>query len=89
MEGYHEKTKKYARESPRVQEVYTTIAAAYTPFKFKEAVSHIGCMNKDDWLEVEEIERCNDFLGVALSSGIGDDFDHFIVILPFAFDSDQ
>ena len=49
----------------------------------------IGCMNKDDWLEVEEIERCNDFLGVALSSGIGDDFDHFIVILPGAFDSDQ
>ena len=46
-------------------------------------------MNKDDWLEVKEIERCNDFLGVALSSGIGDDFDHFIVILPGAFDSDQ
>ena len=89
LEGYHEKTKKYARKSPRVQEVYAAIAAAYTPFKFKEAVSHIGCMNKDDWLEVEEIERCNDFLGVALSSGIGDDFDHFIVILPFAFDSDQ
>ena len=65
------------------------IAATYTPFKFKEAVSHIGGMNKDDCLEVEEIERCNDFLGVALSSGIGDDFDHFIVILPGAFDSDQ
>ena len=46
-------------------------------------------MNKDDWLEVEEIERCNDFLRVALSSGIGDDFDHFIVIFPGAFDSDQ
>jgi len=65
------------------------IAATYTPFKFIEAVSHIGCMNKDDWLEVEEIERCNDFLGVALSSGIGDDFDHFIVIFPGAFDSDD
>ena len=51
-----------------------------TPFKFKEAVSHIGCMNKDDWLEVEEIERCNEFQGVALSSGTGDDSDHFIVI---------
>ena len=46
-------------------------------------------MNKDDWLGVEEIERCNDFLGVALSSGTGDDFDHVIVIFPGAFDCDQ
>ena len=37
-------------------------------------------MNKDDCLEVEEIERCNEFLAVALSSGIGDDFYYFIVI---------
>ena len=37
-------------------------------------------MNKDDCLEVEETERCNNFLGVALSSGIGDDFYYFIVI---------
>ena len=50
LEGYREKTKKYARESQRVQEVYAAIAATYTPFKFEEAVSHIGCMNKDDWL---------------------------------------
>ena len=48
LEGYHEKTKKYARESQRVQEVYVAIAATYTPFKFKEAVLHIGYMNKDD-----------------------------------------
>ena len=89
LEVYREKTKKNARESGRVQEVYVAIAATYTPFKFKEAVLHIRCMNKDDWLEVEEIERCNDFLGVALSSGTGDDFDHVIVIFPGAFDSDQ
>ena len=50
LEGYREKTKKYARESQRVQEVYAAIAATYTPFKFEEAVSHIGSMNKDDWL---------------------------------------
>ena len=39
---------------------------------FKKAVSHIVCMTKDDCLEVEEIEECTAFLGVALSSGIGD-----------------
>ena len=52
---------------------------------FKKAVSHIVCMNKDDCIEVEEIERCNDFLGVALSSGIEDDFYYFIVIFLGAF----
>ena len=89
LEVHREKTKKNARESERVQKVYVAIAATYTPFKFKEAVLHIRCMNKDDWLEVEEIERCNDFLGVALSSGTGDDFDDFIVIFPGAFESNQ
>ena len=39
---------------------------------FKKAVPHIVCMNKDDCLEVQEIERFSAFLGVALSSGIGD-----------------
>ena len=53
---------------------------------FKKAISHIVCLNKDDCLEVEEIERCNDFLGVALSSGIGDDFYFFIVIFLDAFE---
>ena len=53
---------------------------------FKKAVSHIVCMNKDDCLEVKEIERCNDFLGVALPSGIGDDFYYFIVIFLGAFE---
>ena len=42
-------------------------------------------MNKDNCLEVDEIERCNDFLGVALSSGIGDDFYYFLVIFLGAF----
>ena len=56
---------------------------------FKKAVSHIVCMNKDDCLEVEEIERCTAFLGVALSSGIGDVFYYFIVIFPGAFEYDE
>ena len=42
-------------------------------------------MNKDDCLKVEEIERCDDFLGVALSSRIGDDFYYLIVIFLGAF----
>ena len=46
---------------------------------FKKAVSHIVCVNKDDCLEVEEIERCTAFLDVALSSGI-DVFYYFQVL---------
>lgn len=45
---------------------------------------HIGCMNKNDLLEVKELEDAT-FLGVALSSGIGDDFYYFIVIFLGAF----
>ena len=56
---------------------------------FKKAVSHIERMNKDDCLEVEEIERCTAFLGVALSSGIGDVLDCFIIIFPGAFEYDE
>ena len=55
---------------------------------FKKAVSHIVCVNKDDCLEVEEIERCTAFLDVALSSGI-DVFYYFIVIFPSDFEYDE
>ena len=46
-------------------------------------------MNKDACREVEEIERCTAFLGVALSSGIGDVFYYFIVIFPGAFEFNE
>ena len=46
-------------------------------------------MNKDDCLEGEEIEKCTAFLGVALSSVIGDVFYYFIVIFPGAFEYDK
>ena len=55
---------------------------------FKKPVLHIVCMNKDHCLEVEEIERCTTFLGVALSSGLGDVFYYFIVIFSGAFKYD-
>ena len=54
-----------------MQELYAVIASTYTSFKFKEAVLHICCMNKNDLLEVKELEDVT-FLGVALSSGIED-----------------
>lgn len=67
-----------------MQELYAVIASTYTSFKFiKEAVLHIGCMNKNDLLEVKELEDAT-FLAVALSSGI-EDFDYFIAIFPPAF----
>ena len=31
-----------------MQELYAVIASTYTSFKFKEAVLHIACMNKND-----------------------------------------
>ena len=50
---------------------------------------HIVCMNIDDWLQVEKREKCTDFPGVVLSSGIEDDFHYFTVMCPGSFESEE
>ena len=46
-------------------------------------------MNKHDWLEVQKLQHCNDYMGVKFPSGTGDDYDYYIAILPDAFQSDK
>ena len=46
-------------------------------------------MNKHDWLEVQKLQHCNDYMGVKYPSGTGDDYDYYMGIFPDAFQSDK
>ena len=57
----------------------------HTSYQFLEAASHIGCMTKDDWLEVQKLQHCSDYMGMTFPSGTRDDHDYYIAIVPVAF----
>ena len=89
LEGYRNIARKYPKQSKQTQELYSAIAATHTSYQFLEAASHIGCMNKDDWLEVQKLQHCSDYMGMTFPSGTGDDYDYYIAIFPDAFQSDK
>ena len=89
LEGYRNIARKYAKITKQTQELYSAIAATHISYQFLEAASHIGCMNKDDWLEVQKLQHCSDYMGMTFPSGTGDDYDYYIAIFPDTFQSDK
>ena len=64
LEGYRNIARKYPKQSKQSQGLFWAIAATHISYKFLETASHIGCMNKDDWLEVQKLQHCSDYIWV-------------------------